>query len=58
METRWSVIRMCSGAVWEMSEGQEVTEAGFMAVNMMTSARSEMTSCIYHGHMAAMLMSR
>lgn len=43
METLWSVIRMCSGAGWEMSGGQEVTKAGFMAANKMTPTRSEIT---------------
>ncbi len=45
METLRPVIRMCSGAVWEMSQGQEVTEVGFMAANKTTPARSEITLC-------------
>ena len=29
-----------------MTEGQEVTKAGFMAANKMTASRSEITLCI------------
>lgn len=41
---------MCSGAVWEMSGGQEVTKVGFMPANITTPTRSEIALCIYHHH--------